>query len=182
MFKKFYFSIVFIFLFLCCAQEGDKVTKHIDMNYVGKITIQDANENDLGIVLQAEEDKITLLSSKGYIYKINWNGSFSLDTVIYYSEVDCVGVAYISNSINSPIYGKIIFYGEYLNKIYIAKVIDTNNLAVVNSIPINIKSQDQIEVYNFDSVLNLSSEIIEISYLEVGIIPNIVPPLTIIYE
>lgn len=63
---------------------------------------KDANGNVLGYVITNGQSSLSLKSTTGYIYSINWDGTFN-NQQIYYSNADCSGTAWLNSGSSTSV-------------------------------------------------------------------------------
>ncbi|WP_375561491.1 hypothetical protein ACE193_02735 [Bernardetia sp. OM2101] len=73
------------------------------------LTLKDANNTVLGEVLLVSPSQITVLSSTGYIYNVQWDGTFRGEQ-IYYSTTGCNGTRMLNGSVGSARGVKYLVY------------------------------------------------------------------------
>ena len=160
---------------------SSEVNANFDAIFEKKGMLIDNNDQILGQVVNALESGITVISSSGYMYKVNWDGSIGsawFPSTWYYTSSDCTGTAYAYCYDNY--YGKVLFYHNTQDKFYIPGDVDTDGTIGCDSITYSSNRYD----YGTGSCNTNSSNmeavaIQEISQTDAGIPATITPPLTI---
>jgi len=145
------------------------------------IIVYDAN-GSIGNALEVYDTQITMYSSTGYIYTIDWNGNL-YPNGIYYTGANCSGTPhlYVTNGVGY--YGKSVYYGMSLGKIYIPNTVNSNGTSyydTVNKIAI-------LSIDNYGTIQNFSASYFGIQLKEsdrttTGIPATITPPIHIEFK
>jgi len=137
--------------------------------------VYDSNNTELGVLLEAAEDSITLLNSFGFIYHINWGGTIESWANFNFSGIGCTGVMY--NQVFGTTYKNISVWN---NKLYKPKNIDSNGNAVAVTVSTSSYGYYDItqQCYN-TSLPGQMYEVEETTSAAVGIPETITAPIII---
>lgn len=77
----------------------------------GAAMLRDGNGTTIGTVQSIARNSATVLTSKGYLLTVGWNGSIA-PAQAYYTEAGCTGTAYLNAGGSNPswIYPKTLVY------------------------------------------------------------------------
>ncbi len=150
--------------------------------------LYDANDVFLGYCTSVYYSSIYIISSKDYMYSLNWDGQVSYGCC-YFTEENFKGIMFIQS--HSVVYGKAVF--RYKNKLYTFKTLDANGNAIPDGEITHYKS-----LYNFGAEQTYPSNTLplgmsipenykaypltEISKGDAGIPENIALPLSIKHD
>ncbi len=150
--------------------------------------LYDANDVFLGYCTSVYYGSISLISSKDYMYSLNWDGQVT-KWYFYFTEENCQGIMFIQS--HNVVYGKAVF--RYKNRLYTFETLDVNGNAIPDGEITHYKSLynfGEEETYpsnTFPLGISISENykaypLTEISKDDAGIPENIALPLSIKHE
>ena len=123
---------------LFCVNTGSKNNNqsahdNVSVGNLNSIKAYDKNNIFLGYVTSTTYNPdISIISSTGYIYKIDWSGALISQYFYYSSAANCTGSLYIDVTgqiSKNGYFGKFVFKNDADNNIYRVKTQNTDNTA-----------------------------------------------------
>lgn len=78
-------------LLLSCGKRNDDSVG----TSLNSITVKDSVAQSLGTLVDWSVNSVTVLSSTGYLYSVNYDGTLKGATSVYFSNAGCSGTAYL---------------------------------------------------------------------------------------
>lgn len=146
----------------------------------GKTTyVEDSEGTELGQLLSASWDRLTIMSSEGYLYHLSWDGTLVSPAGLYYSSNDCSGEP---RALVNP--GAMLGFGVYIDgfgNLYKPKNLDSNGNVTGASF-----NKNSGYAYGYGQVCSAGAgtvtaiELEPTTRAEVGIPENIGPKVSIV--
>lgn len=152
------------------------------------IIVEDASGQNLGYFIGDKYAYYAFIvySPSGYMYRIDWTGSLQdASDDIQFSELNCEGTPYMSDmSEDARIYGKLVIYDEFRDKLYRLKSsLITNGYIKANSRILKSHYDTDGTCKNDDSPRTYAIvEVEETTRAEVGIPTTITAPITLNFQ
>lgn len=96
----------------------------------GGMELKDGNGDTVGTVLSIARNSVTVMTSKGYLLVVGWDGKIA-PAQAYYTSAGCTGTAYLNSGGDRPswLYGKTLVYLGSANTLAVPAALDGTGAA-----------------------------------------------------
>lgn len=128
----------------------------------------------LGYLLYADDDEIMLLTTSGWIVRLDHSGSIIVGDSIYFSGTECTGTAYRYS--DNSIYGKSLFYS---GTAYYKPASSPSNSLPLTSVSYVSRLESNGNCTNFSGTASEATELTTATLAETGLPATITGPIVL---